>query len=86
MAGFEARLENAGSAVDPRFRVFITHGDGGFSKCGREAIPSCASHGDLGEQIHSLPLSLDADCQGAGAMLTGDARNSAAVFNPCATP
>jgi len=85
MADFEAHLENAGNPEDPRFRVFITCGNGGFSKYGPKVIPSCASHEDLAEQMHTLLLSLDAAYQAAKALLRENARNSA-VFNPCTMP
>ena len=86
MANFEPHLENAGTPEIPRFRVFITYGNGGFTKNGPKVIPHCASHEELAEQMHTLLLSLEAAYQTARAMLTENARNSAAVCTPCAVP
>lgn len=86
MADFEAHLENAGTPGDPRFRVFITYGSGGFARYGPKVIQSCASHEDLEKEMQILLLSLDAAYQAARAMLTESARNAASSVSSCAMP
>lgn len=86
MANFEVQLENAGVPENPRFRVSVTYGSGGFTKNGPKVIPSCASQEELAEQMHTVLLSLEAAYQKARALLAENARNSSAILEPCAVP
>ena len=58
MADFQAHRENAGADGNSHSRVFISLGNGGFSKHGPKAIPSCATVQELDEQMCILIASL----------------------------
>ena len=73
MADFQVHRENAGTEDAPNFRVFICLGNGGLSKHGPKAIPSCATFRELEEQIGILVSSLGKAHEIARGMLEEDA-------------